>query len=602
MTRTYLFIIFFLTSFSASGASCPEQDEQDKTIQETIEVQARLPRENLPSKSVLIINSEEIAALRVNSLAELLAALPGLQAMSRGPADSSFDLVMTGANFEQVLLLVDGVPFSNPQTGHHNTSLPFSPAEIERIEIIRGGGASMYGSGAFAGVVQIVLKKSATNAFALQRGEHDLFSGTLRIGGSAPKADWLIAGERFHTRGFYQGRELSQFKINGSLSLKKRYFSLSGRAAYLVKNFGAGGFYSPLPSKESIDSGFLHISGRSGKLQISLARQFLRDDFTLDRNRPDYFFNRSESDVSHFFISGNSMVGEISLTGGIDLRREKLTSSTMGRHQRLQGAFFYSASLMLDQRLGLDLGGRLQLCAGRQPGLAFYTGLHRRLGERFFWRLGAGRTMRLPSFTELYYNSPANRGDPGLHTETALNLDSSLAFAGGPGSLELSFFYRRYYDLIDWISFSAGNSWQAVNLPGQIMSGMQADFRIVLEPGMLFFSLEKILASSRNTGFLSKYGLRFADTSLKCHVNRHFGPINLALRFNRRRLLGRRSWDNLLHAALSFSRGTLVITFHADNLFNSRVEELPGLPTSGRWFSFSISSAIGSTGKSKTIN
>ncbi len=593
ITRKSLIVFFFVFFFGASGQGRPDQDEQENKIREKVEVKAWLPRENLPSKSVMIIDGREIAALRVNCLAELLDALPGLQARRRGPADSSFDLAMTGANFEQVLLLVDGVPFSNPQTGHHNTSLPFSPADIERIEIIRGGGASMYGSGAFAGVVHFILKNSVSDSFTLQRGEYDLFSAGLRIGAGNRETGWRIAGERFHTSGFHQGQELSQFKVNGSLSLKSGSFSLSGRAGFLVKYFGAAGFYAPLPSTESISSGFLQISARSDKLQLSFARQLLRDDFTLDRNRPDYFFNRSDSDVYHFFAARSSSVGVFSLTWGIDLRREKMISSSLGRHHRLTGAFFYNTSIVLNRKLDLDLGIRLQLCAGRRPGLAFYSGLHQRLGEHISWRFGAGRTLRQPSFTELHYNSPANRGDPGLQTESAFNIDSSLVYSGGPGNLELTFFLRRHLDLIDWISFNSGTSWQAVNLPRQILSGLQADYRLSFRQGSLLLSLEKITSSNGNEGFLSKYGLRFADTSLKCHINRHFGPVSLSLRFNRRRPHGGRSWENLLHAALSFSRGQLSITLQADNLLNSIIEELPGLPGSGRWFSVLISAPIG---------
>jgi len=569
------------------------QEYQEEEIRETIEVRACLPRENMPSKALLVIDSTEIAALRANNMAELLAALPALHVNRRGPVESSFDLAMAGANFEQVLLLVDGVPFSNPQTGHHNTNLPFSPADIERIEIIRGGGASMYGSGAFAGVVQIILKKTATTSFSLLRGEHDLFSGGLRIGGSGTAIDWQAAGERFHTSGYHQGQEVSQFKVNGSVTVNTPDFLLSGRAGFLGKDFGARNFYGPFPSVETIRSGFLQVMAQVGSLQLSFAQQALRDEFTLDRHRPVFFFNRSDSNVSHFFLAGAKQIATASFTGGLDLRRESLESSTMGRQLRWQGALFLNSAIALDPGKGCDFGVRLQMSGGLDPFLAFYAGFHSRLGGRVLWRFGAGRTMRLPSFTELYYDSPANRGDPGLQAESAFNFDSSLVFPAGKSSWELTFFHRRYHNLLDWLSTTKGASWQAVNLPRQNLCGLQADYRKSFRTGLMMVSMERILIGDGHEGHCSKYGLRFPDISFKGYFSNDFGPLNLAIRFNRRRLHGNHSWDNLLHLALRFGRGPLAVTVHADNLLNSVVEELPGLRTSGRWFSISITGLLG---------
>ena len=97
---------------------------------------------------VRVISEEEIELWSGATLADLLARASVLDVRRRGPAQA--DLSLRGSGFEQVLVLIDGVPVNDPQTGHHNLDLPITIDDIKSIEILPGIASSIHGPGAFA--------------------------------------------------------------------------------------------------------------------------------------------------------------------------------------------------------------------------------------------------------------------------------------------------------------------------------------------------------------------------------------------------------------------------------------------------------------------
>ena len=110
------------------------------------------------SQSISIISKEEIAALPVSSIADLLETVSGVDVRQRGASGIQADVSIRGSFFEQALILVDGFNVSDGQTAHHNMNLPVNLSDIERIEILKGPGARVYGHNAMAGVINIITK------------------------------------------------------------------------------------------------------------------------------------------------------------------------------------------------------------------------------------------------------------------------------------------------------------------------------------------------------------------------------------------------------------------------------------------------------------
>src|ERR1044071_3542229 len=103
--------------------------------------------------------------LPVHSLDELLRYLPGIEVQMRGPMGSQADIVLRGGTFQQVLVILDGLRLNDPNTGHFNSYIPIAPAEIDRIEILKGASYAIYGSEAVGGVISIFSKTFAAKIF-----------------------------------------------------------------------------------------------------------------------------------------------------------------------------------------------------------------------------------------------------------------------------------------------------------------------------------------------------------------------------------------------------------------------------------------------------
>ncbi len=111
-----------------------------------------------PLGQVQVITSTDIHSMPARTVSEILLYASGIDLRQRGPNGVQADLQMQGSTFDQVLLLINGVKMSDPQTGHHQLNLSISPEIIERIEIIKGAAAHVYGVNALAGVVNIITK------------------------------------------------------------------------------------------------------------------------------------------------------------------------------------------------------------------------------------------------------------------------------------------------------------------------------------------------------------------------------------------------------------------------------------------------------------
>ena len=83
------------------------------------------------------------------------ANFASLDLRSRGLNDLQSDLSVRGSTFDQVHVVVDCIPFTDPQTGHHSAILPIPIEAIQEIRVLPSGGSYRYGPFAFAGVVEL---------------------------------------------------------------------------------------------------------------------------------------------------------------------------------------------------------------------------------------------------------------------------------------------------------------------------------------------------------------------------------------------------------------------------------------------------------------
>lgn len=135
--------------------------------------------------SVTVFTRQQLDALGLDYLHELINLVPGFQT-TRG-ADSPVNYTYSargrrlGVRAREILLVVDGRVFSDPRSSGADSAVSLFPiANIERIEIIRGPGSAIYGSGAFTGVINIVSRRNQQR-FAVAAGSDERRKADINI-------------------------------------------------------------------------------------------------------------------------------------------------------------------------------------------------------------------------------------------------------------------------------------------------------------------------------------------------------------------------------------------------------------------------------------
>jgi vitamin B12 transporter len=157
--------------------------------------------------AVTVITAEQIRDRGYRTLDEALASVPGMRAVRTGPVGAQTSVFMRGTESDHVLVLLDGVPINDPSSP--GNAFDFGSdmlGGIERIEIVRGGASSLYGSNALGGVVNLI---SARNTEDGHRGQASAAIGTdatytaqASVSGREGALDYALSAESFDTDGY----------------------------------------------------------------------------------------------------------------------------------------------------------------------------------------------------------------------------------------------------------------------------------------------------------------------------------------------------------------------------------------------------------------
>jgi len=436
-------------------------------------------------RRVVVIGREEIERAPVRSVPELLAYLAGVDVRTRGPVGVQADVALRGATFEQTLVLVDGVRVSDPQTGHHLFDLPVTLAEIERIEVVDGAGSSLYGPNALGGVIHIVTRRAAarTAEAGAGAGEHGLLEATGSVAGPTGPVTHRLSLEARRSDGYRHNTDFETATASWGATAGTGPWQASLGAGWVRKDFGANGFYSERypDQREATDATLLHgsLSWSDGSVTVTPGLSWRRhgDDYVLDDtvHGPARYENHHTTDVWGGRLEA-TVQGALGTTAvGLESGVESIASSRLGDHAR--------TSLGLSAEHALPLGGGWRVRAGLsawrysvRPGWELSPGgeLARSSPGGPTWYASAERAFRVPTYTELYYESPAQRGDPDLAPERAWTLETGLHGRAGAVRWNAAAFVRRGTDLIDWVRDSPEGPWTARNVAELTTRGLEA--------------------------------------------------------------------------------------------------------------------------------
>ncbi|MDR2192094.1 MAG: TonB-dependent receptor, partial [Endomicrobium sp.] len=208
--------------------------------------------EKLPT-NITVITKEEIAEKNFSTLAELLQNETGVNVRRNGTVGAAESVLIRGASSLQTLVLIDGRRINDIGLGSADfTAVP--AAAIEKVEIIRGAGAAVYGSGAFGGIINVITKKASQSSpiidAKISYGSFNTFEPSLAIARSGERFNVLAALSNISTDG---DRENSEF-VNYDVFLSAQYKIDDKSALSLTENiydgkYGVAGSLSWLTPK-----------------------------------------------------------------------------------------------------------------------------------------------------------------------------------------------------------------------------------------------------------------------------------------------------------------------------------------------------------------
>ena len=463
-----------LSLFSVFIAMAQDEIKND-TLSEVIVSSTRI---DIPfsknSRTIQLITSEQIKQSGVTNVADLLLLISGVDVRRRGTSGMQADLYIRGGSFDQTLLLIDGIKVEDAQTGHHTMNLALPIEVIERIEIIKGPAARIFGQNAFTGAVNIVTKKVISDKFTLQgqAGSYEQLNLSATLTQDYEKTAHIVQFSRNISEGYRFNTDYDNQNYFIKSTIKSSEMPIDILATFSERKFGANGFYAT-------PSAINQYEETQGSL-IGVQTAFTKDNITFKprvywrRNQDEYVFVRDNPSIYRNLHITNKVGMELNTaiqskwgtTGlGVDVAKVYLSSNNLGDRDRLMGTFFLEHRfLLLDAKLDIT------------PGLAanYYTDFDRnffpgidvgyQISKQFRTYANIGKTYRIPTYTDLYYSDPTTLGNENLKQEEALSEEIGMVFTKNQFDFTAAFFNRDAKNLIDYTKEEETDKYQANNI------------------------------------------------------------------------------------------------------------------------------------------
>ena len=517
--RSALALVLLGVASGSPSASAQERPVRLDTLR--VEVGSRISS-RLPAltRSLQILTQDEIAALPVRTVSELLDWATGVEVLSRSPAQS--DLSIRGAGFEGVLVLVNGVRMSDPQTGHFDLNLAVPLSQVERVEVLRGPASALYGADAVGGVVNIVTRQGGSPFQATLEGG-SWGTGRLSLGGGVGTAEGpslQVGGELSRSDGHRPGTDFEAAQLHVTAAAPVAAGRLSAELGVSHRDFGAQDFYDTFPSFEktrSYDASLHWIAPGGSRIQWESRASIRRhdDEFILKRDDPDYYLNDHTS-----YQGGGELLGRTSLVGGLDLAvggevyRDVLRSSNLGNRAESRGAAFGEVVVGRGGATILSAGIRNDWHQGfgsfASPSLSGSV----RVNSDLRLRGAIGRSFRAPTWMERYYQDPGHVGRSDLEPERAWSGEVGVDVTRSAlARVSVTGFYRRSTSIIDWarpLDAPEGTPWETHNVEEATFKGLEAEAELRGPVGLTLLAGGMLLSvdSEETEGLYSKYALR----------------------------------------------------------------------------------------------
>lgn len=508
-----------------------------------------------------VIEKPEIEKAALHSIDDLLKFVTGIDVRQRGTNGIQSDISIRGGSFDQLLVLLNGVNITDPQTGHFNLDIPVEISDVSRIEILLGSAARLLGPNAFSGAINIVTNGNPEKKLNSETaaGSYGFFAQNLsanfpsekyRIFGSAnfKRSDGSIDNTDFNTaNGFFQyGLRTSN---SGNFDFQM---------AYQQKAYGANSFYS-LTYPNQFEQTKTMFSALNWEIKKRIFTYQAQAYWRQHHDRFDLFRYQKEAAQYSWYtgpnfhqtdISGGKLITSVHWKGGkstlgIDLRNEHIFSNVLGKSMtatvavpfeknafftkeadRLLKTIYFDHDLTLEKwsaSAGASITNSKDFGTLANGGLdiAFFPASNARI------YLSVNSANRLPTFTDLYYQSKIQQSNPNLQPEKSVTFEVGTKINPVQWNFTMDVYHRIGKNIIDWIKTIDSEIWKSENLTAVNATGLDVNLVHTFKNSFLQsvgISYSFLTLSKNAEGFDSKYALDYLKNKFVLTVNHSVLP------------------------------------------------------------------------------
>ena len=599
------------------------------------------------ARMVTVLSREDIQAAPVQSVNDLLKYAVGVDVRQKGALGALTDVSIRGGNSEQITVLLNGINICDAQTAHNTFDFPVDISEIERIEVLEGPAGRVYGTSSLLGAINIVTKTPPSSSLSarIEGGSYGYLAAGARANIAQGRWNNQLSGAFTRSDGYLRNKAN---RLNADYKTSKAFYqgnyndsqiAVRWHAGMSVKDFGANTFYAA-KYDDQFEHTFktftaLQAENKQGKFHIRPSIYWNRsmDRFELFRGAPQkYAYNYHRTDVYGVNLNAyfDWSLGRTAF--GAELRHEELVSTNLGekleRPHHIHGTdrnytnginrtnlqFVLEHNIILS-RFTLSAGVIAVKNSQADMNMRVYPGIDASYRMGNAWKVYASynTSLRMPSFTELFYSVGGHKADKHLKPEELSALEAGLKYNAHGISGKTSIFYNQQKNLIDWISdgtLDANGSplWKSVNFGRINVVGVEASLSFdchTLMPSQRFlkqFSLAYCYLNQNekeHKGITSKYVLEYVKNKMVANLQLNLWR-NLDLGLNYRllhRMGGYIDTNNqrhnyatygILDARLSWNTGKWTAFAAANNLLNRTYVDYGNVPQPGAWITAGI--------------
>lgn len=462
--------------------------QEIQTEEQLKEVIIKSSRIDLPfkenSRTISVITAEQIKQSAATNVADLLQQFAGVDIRRRGTAGMQADLYIRGGGFDQTLLLVDGFKVEDSQTGHHTMNMALPIEVIERIEIIKGPAARVFGQNAFTGAINIVTKKNLDNSVSLniQAGSYEQKNVAATMESQLKSSSHLVHFSRNTSDGYRYNTDYDNQNYFVKSNFNTQKLPITLLATFSERKFGANGFYatpSAINQYEETQASLVGVSTEIKRNQWTLKPRVYwkrnQDEYVFVRQDPSIYRNLHQTNKVAVELNG-SYTSSLGITGfGADVAQVYISSNNLGHHERLMTTVFLEHRFeWLDGKLDVTPGIAVTYFSDFKfhafPGMD----VGYKLNDHFKVYGNIGYTYRIPTYTDLYYSDPTTLGNANLDPEEAIAEELGIQYNKDRFSASLAVFNRDSNNLIDYVKENEDDLFQATNIAALNTKGVEA--------------------------------------------------------------------------------------------------------------------------------